>query len=148
MTRPPSFDLERLRPELRDGASATATALVAEADLADRVALDAGDVFPAVYATSRMIAVMEVAAARVLSPLLGPGENSVGVTVDIEHVSPTPSGARVTAEARYLGREGKLYLFEVLARDNAGIIGKGRHRRAIVEAKRLEATAAKRHNPQ
>ena len=132
------------RPELRVGASATATALVGGADLADQVALDAGDVFPAVYATSRMIALMEVAAARVLTPILGPGENSVGVTVDIEHTSPTPSGGRVTAEARYLGREGKLYLFEVIARDDAGIIGRGRHRRAIVDAKRLEASAGRR----
>jgi predicted thioesterase len=120
--------------------------VIADADLADKVALDAGDVFPAVYATSRMIALMEVAAARVLTPILAPGENSVGVTVDIEHTSPTPTGARVTAEARYLGREGKLYLFEVLARDDAGIIGKGRHRRAIVDAQRLEAYAGGRRN--
>jgi predicted thioesterase len=134
-------------PELRAGASATATALVVDADLADKVAFEAGDVFPAVYATSRMIALMEVAAARLLTPILGPGENSVGVTVDVEHTSPTPSGARVTAEARYLGREGKLYLFEVLARDDAGVIGKGRHRRAIVDAKRLEASAGRRRNP-
>jgi predicted thioesterase len=135
------------RPELGEDASATATAFVAGADLADAVALDRGDVFPAVYATSRMVALMEVAAARVLTPILGPGENSVGVTVDIEHTSPTPPGVSVTAEARYLGREGKLYLFEVLARDDAGIIGKGRHRRAIVDAKRLEATSAKRRGP-
>jgi predicted thioesterase len=148
MTRPSSSNLERLRPELRDGASATATALVAKADLADKVALDPGDVFPAVYATSRMVALMELAAARILTPILGPGENSVGVTVDIEHISPTPPGASVTAEARYLGREGKLYLFEVLARDDAGIIGQGRHRRAIVDAKRLEATADKRRSSQ
>jgi predicted thioesterase len=132
-------------PVLRVGASATATALVVDADLADKVAFAAGDVFPAVYATSRMIALMEVAAARVLTPILGPGENSVGVTVDIEHTSPTPRGANVTAEARYLGREGKLYLFEVLARDAAGIIGKGRHRRAIVDAKRLQASAGRRN---
>jgi predicted thioesterase len=135
------------RAELSTSASATATTLVAEADLADEVALDAGDVFPAVYATSRMIALMEVAAARVLTSILEAGENSVGVTVDIEHTSPTPPGARVTAEARYLGREGKLYLFEVLARDDAGIIGKGRHRRAIVDAKRLEASAGRRRKP-
>jgi predicted thioesterase len=137
--------MHKLEPPI--GARGVATAVITDSDLADKVALDAGDVFPAVYATSRMIALMEVAAARVLKPILGPGENSVGVTVDIEHTSPTPSGARVTAEARYLGREGKLYLFEVLARDDAGIVGKGRHRRAIVDAKRLEAYADRRRNP-
>lgn len=113
-------------------------------DLADKVVFSPGDVFPAVFATSRMIALMEVAAARVLVPVLGAGEQSVGVTVDIEHTSPTPPGARVTAEARYLGREGKLYLFDVVARDEAGVIGKGRHKRAIVMKDRLEARAAER----
>lgn len=135
------------RPELSTGASATATTLVADADLADKVALDPADIFPAVYATSRMIALMEIAAARVLTSILEAGENSVGVRVEIEHTSPTPPGARVTAEARYVGREGKLYLFEVLARDDAGIIGKGRHRRAIVDAKHLEVNAGRRRNP-
>lgn len=126
------------------GASARATAIVTESDLADKVVHGPGDVFPAVYATSRMVALMEVAAARVLAPILEPGENSVGVTVEIEHTSPTPPGARVTAEARFLGREGKLYLFEIVAHDESGIIGKGRHKRAIVDPRRLEARAAER----
>ncbi|TMG84988.1 MAG: thioesterase [Betaproteobacteria bacterium] len=91
-----------------------------------------------------MIALMELAAARAMAPVLGDGENSVGVTVDIEHTSPTPAGGRVTAEAHYLGREGKLYLFEVVARDDAGIIGRGRHKRAVVDANRIEARAAER----
>jgi fluoroacetyl-CoA thioesterase len=133
-------------PELAVGAQGTASAVVENADLADKVALGPSDVFPAVYATSRMIALMELAAARVLAPILGDGENSVGVTVDIEHTSPTPPGASVTAEARYLGRDGKLYLFEVVARDEAGIIGKGRHKRAIVIADRLKARAAERRS--
>jgi fluoroacetyl-CoA thioesterase len=135
------------KPELAVGAHGAATAVVTSADLADQVALGPSDVFPAVYATSRMIALMELAAARAMAPALGDGENSVGVTVDIEHTSPTPPGASVTAEARYLGRDGKLYLFEVVASDDAGIIGRGRHKRAIVVADRLEARAAERGSP-
>ena len=135
------------KPELTIGAHGAATAVVGDADLADKVALAPGDAFPAVYATSRMIALMELAAARAMASALGDGENSVGVTVEVEHTSPTPAGASVTAEARYLGREGKLYLFEVVARDEAGIIGQGRHKRAIVNAERLEARAAERGSP-
>ena len=126
------------------GASATAAIVVTEADLADKVVFAPGDVFPAVYATSRMVALMEVAAARVMRPFLAPGEHSVGVTVDIEHIAPTPPGARVSAEARFLGREGKLYLFEVIAHDESGMIGKGRHKRAVVDAQRLQARAKER----
>jgi len=46
--------------------------------------------------------------------------------------------------ARDLGRDGKLYLFDVLARDDAGLIGRGRHKRAVVDAHRLEESAAQR----
>ncbi len=135
------------KPELAVGTCGTATSIVEDADLADKVGLSTSDTFPAVYATSRMIALMELAAARAMIPALGEGENSVGVTVDIEHTRPTPPGASVTAEAYYLGRDGKLYLFEVLARDDAGPIGRGRHKRAVVDASRLEERAAQRRGP-
>jgi len=134
------------RPELAVGTRGTATSIVEDDDLADKVGLSASDTFPAVYATSRMIALMELAAARTMAPALGDGENSVGVTVDVEHTRPTPLGASVTAEAHYLGRDGKLYLFEVLARDDAGLIGRGRHKRAVVDAHRLEESAAQRRS--
>jgi predicted thioesterase len=132
--------------QLTVGACAIATSIVTDADLADKVVFAPGDVFPAVYATSRMVALMEVAAARVLRTVLEPGEESVGITVDIEHTAPTPPGALVSAEARFLGREGKLYVFEVVAQDESGTIGKGRHKRAIVDPRRLEARAAGRRD--
>ena len=87
---------------------------------------------------------MEVAASRVLIPLLGPGELSVGVTVDINHTAPTPLGAEVTATARYTGRDGKLFVFEVSASDPGGEVGRGRHKRAIVSSERLQSGAATR----
>ena len=120
-------------PELEINASATAELVVGPADLASSIATEGGDQFPAVLATARMIALMETAAARVLEPLLGPGELSVGVTVDITHSAPTPPGALVTANARYTGREGKLFVFEISARDEGGEIGRGSHKRAILK---------------
>ena len=92
-----------------------------------------------------MVALMETAAARALQPLLGPGELSVGVTVDITHSAPTPPGVLVTATARYTGREGKLFVFEITAHDQGGEIGRGSHKRAIVEIERLQRAAAKRN---
>jgi predicted thioesterase len=68
------------------------------------------------------------------------------VTVDIVHSAPTPAGALVTANARYTGREGKLFVFEISAQDEGGEIGRGSHKRAIVETERLVRAAAKRNN--
>jgi fluoroacetyl-CoA thioesterase len=100
--------------------------------------------FPEVFATTRMIALMELAAARVLKPLLQDGEMSVGVTVDIIHSAPTPLGAKVTATATYRGRDGKLFAFDVVAHDPGGEIGHGTHKRAIILRERLLSGAAKR----
>lgn len=118
--------------------------VVTHADLASALPLESGDAFPAVFATARMIALMEVASARALHPFLEAGEMSVGVAVDVTHSAPTPPGAVVTAEARFLGREGKLLVFEVVASDPGGEVGRGRHKRAVVTAERLQAGAAKR----
>src|ERR1044072_1523867 len=94
--------------ELEQNATGTATLIVGPQDLASSLSSDTGDDFPPVLATARMVALMETAASRVLLPLLGPGELSVGVTVDITHTAPTPMGTEVTATARYAGREGKI----------------------------------------
>ena len=122
----------------------TATLVVGPQDLASSISSQTGDEFPPVLATARMIALMEIAAARVLQPLLGPGELSVGVTVNVSHTAPTPRGAQVTATARYARREGKLFLFEVSVADPGGEVGRGRHERAIVSNERLQSAAAKR----
>jgi fluoroacetyl-CoA thioesterase len=128
------------------GASATADLIVTEADCANalRLSNDPRDDFPAVFATTRMIALMELAGARLLHPLLQPGEMSVGAHVDISHTAATPIGARVAATATYRGRDGKLFVFDVVADDPAGEIGRGTHKRAIVSKERLLAGAAKR----
>ncbi|MFO1498254.1 MAG: hotdog domain-containing protein [Verrucomicrobiota bacterium] len=123
---------------------ATADLLVKPTDLASALPIHPQDAFPAVFATSRLVALMEIASARLLQPHLSPGELSVGVSVEVTHSAPTPLGARVTAQARYLGREGKLFLFEIVASDAGGEVGRARHKRAIVNVERLQNTAMRR----
>ncbi len=95
-----------------------------------------------------MISLMEVAAARILVPVLTPTELSVGAHVSVAHSAATPPGSKVVAEAKYLRSEpagrGKVYVFAVTARDEAGEIGRGEHRRAVVESSRLLKGAEKR----
>ena len=126
------------------GATASASWIVSESDLASALSTEHSDSFPPVFATARMVALMELAAARVLTPLLAPGELSDGVLVDARHTAATPPGARVTATARYVGRDGKFYRFEVEASDDSGPIGRAVHDRAIVTVERLLEGARKR----
>lgn len=124
----------------------TADLIVQQSDCASdlNVSNAPGEEFPAVFATTRMIALMEMAGARVLKSFLQEGEMSVGVTVDIIHAAATPIGAKVTATATYRGRDGKLFVFDVIAHDPAGEIGRGTHKRAIISRERLLSGAAKR----
>ena len=126
------------------GAHATVTRTVTQSDLASTVSTDPQDQFPDVFATSKMIALMELAGAQVLRPLLKHGELSVGVTVDVTHSAPTSVGEKVSATATYVGREGKLFIFDVKAEDAAGEIGRGTHRRAIISTSRLLEGATRR----
>jgi fluoroacetyl-CoA thioesterase len=132
------------RMKLAPGTSTSAELVVSEADLASALKLQPGDDFPPVFATSRLVALMEIAATRALVALLEPGQLSVGVSVEIMHGAATPPGAKVVAEARFTGMEGKLFVFEVSARDPGGEIGRGIHKRAIISTERLMASAAKR----
>lgn len=103
-----------------------------------------GDNFPPVLATTKCIALLELAAGHLLLPLQKPGELSVGVTVDVRHTAATPVGAWVVAEATFKSQEGKLYVFEVVARDPGGEVMRGLHKRAIVSEARLLEGAARR----
>src|SRR5207245_9699516 len=96
-----------------------------------------GAASPVVFATVRAIGVGELAAGRVLAPLLSEGELSVGVVVDVKHTVATPTGARVSATARYTGRDGKLYSFEVSVKDPGGEVMTGVHKRAVIQLSRL-----------
>jgi fluoroacetyl-CoA thioesterase len=131
-------------PMLTVGKSAEASFVVRESDTAQALAIAPEDSFPPVFASSRMISLMELAAARVMKPILGPGELSVGVAMNVKHVAPTPVGSTVRAVATYLGPEGKLFRFKVEAFDEAGPIGEGEHARAVVATDRLLAGAARR----
>ncbi len=130
--------------ELSPGNELTISRVVEETDLASTISADSDDAFPRVLATSRMVAMMELAAARLMRPLLAAGEMSVGVTLDITHEAATPPGAEVRTTARFREREGKLFVFDVTAEDPAGIVGRGTHKRAIVATARIVAGAERR----
>jgi len=129
------------------GAAAEISLVVQPSDTAKALSISPQETFPDVLATSRMIALMELAAARAMRPLLQSGQLSVGVTVNVKHTAATPVGCVVRAVATYLGPEGKLYRFKVEAFDEAGLIGEGEHTRAIIATDRLLA-GAERRRPQ
>ena len=132
---------------LTAGDTGTAEILVQSSDTAKVLELSSEDSFPEVFATSRMIALMELAAARAMRPALKPGQLSVGVSLNVKHTAATPVGGRVRAVATFERMDGKLFIFRVEALDEAGPVGEGEHSRAIIDTERLLQGAARRRTP-
>lgn len=132
-----------MKPGLAIGAKARFSRKVAVNDTVPRLFDDATVMadMPDVLATARMVGLMEWACVEQLAPFYEPGECSLGIHVDISHVAPTPPGMVVTVDSEVTAIDGKFLWFKVTARDEAGLIGEGRHQRALVDAARFGAKA-------
>ena len=119
--------------EITVGMKAEVSTLVEREDTAKEVG--SGDLL--VYATPCMVALMEGAACEAIADALSDTQTTVGTALNIEHISATPVGLDVRAEATVTAVEGKVITFEVNAYDEAGQIGKGTHKRVIVNAQKF-----------
>jgi fluoroacetyl-CoA thioesterase len=84
-----------------------------------------------VMATCVMSLMMEMAAIDAMKPYLEPGEMSVGIVVNVQHLAATPEGHKVTAYAEVTKVEGRRVEFTVRATDEMDEIGTGTHSRAV-----------------
>jgi predicted thioesterase len=101
-----------------------------------------------VFATPMLVALMESAAIKALQGRLPEGQTTVGTKVEISHTAATPVGMTVTAQAELVEADGRRLVFDVMAQDEAGLVGEGRHERFIVETEKFLSRAEKRkgHN--
>ena len=97
-----------------------------------------------VYATPCMVALMEGAACEAIAEALSEDKTSVGTELHISHLSATPVGLEVRAEAEVTEVDGNAITFNVVAYDEKGKIGEGTHKRYIVASQRfLDKTYSK-----
>ncbi|MBR1483632.1 MAG: dihydrolipoamide acyltransferase [Ruminococcus sp.] len=114
------------------------TLTVTEAQLA--CAMGSGSL--RVLATPAVVALMENAAAALADEILADCSlTTVGTAIAIEHTSPTPLGADITATATLTAQEGRLFHFDVTASDAKGEIAKGTHTRVSVKAEKFQEKA-------
>ncbi len=130
-------------PDLKPGLTGLARRIVSPADTAE--ALGSGDV--PVFGTPALIALMEQAAVAALTGALPADMTSVGVFLEVHHLAATPPGMAVNAQATVTTVDGRTVTFEVMASDAVEQIGRGVHRRALVNcplpaARREQASPA------
>lgn len=86
-----------------------------------------------VFATPAMVALMEKTCLRSVMPFLPAGLGTVGTKVDVSHSKATPLGMRVVCESTLIEVDRKRLVFEVVASDEKGEIGRGRHERFVID---------------
>ena len=127
------MDFENLKVGLKNSAES----FVTENDTAVKV----GSGSLKVLATPKMIALMEKSSADLLEKLLPENFTSVGISLNVQHTAPTPTGMKIFAEAEIIETDGRKILFEVFAKDEVGEIGRGKHERFIVDRKKFQDKA-------
>lgn len=122
---------------IETGIIGTATLTVDESRLAKNV----GSGTVALLSSPIMIALMEEACWKSLVPHQEAGQCTVGISVNVKHTRATPLGMKVTATSTLAEIKGSRLIFEVVAEDEKGEIGRGTHTRVAVDEKSFEAAA-------
>ena len=123
-----------MKPGLKSGDRARFSMTVQPGDTVPALFADrnAFPEMPVVFATAKMVGLMEWACVEQLRPYYEEGEGSLGVHVDVDHTAPTLPGQVVTVETEVEEVDGRFIWFRVTAHDGIDQIGTGRHRRAVI----------------
>ena len=102
---------------------------------------------PWVFSTPEMVKFSELSCHQLVAPMLGAGENSVGVTVNIRHLAPTLEGQTVRSEVELIEVDRRRLKFKVNLFDELEPIGECEHERFVTDVarsgERLKAKAQK-----
>lgn len=102
---------------------------------------------PAVLCTPSLIWFLEHAARNAVLGVLEPGESTVGVHIEVDHLAPTPIGQVVTCQGRVIQVNNTLISLQLEARDPTECIARGFHRLRIIHvdrfARRVEAKSGR-----
>jgi fluoroacetyl-CoA thioesterase len=117
----------------KPGLVGVAKLVVGEGDTA--TAMHSGEV--EVLATPRVIALAEEASCAAVAGHLAANETSVGMRVQLDHLSPSAVGSHVRAEATLEQVEGRRLTFKVAVEDERGLVAAGKVTRVIVDVDRF-----------
>jgi len=94
---------------------------------------------PGVFATPFLAGFMERASAELINQYLESGQQSVGISMNLQHSAATPLGMSVRVRAELTVRDGKKLTFKVEAWDSVEKIGEAVHERFIINAEKFNA---------
>lgn len=99
---------------------------------------------PDVFATPILGGLMERVSAELIDEYLQPGQQSVGISMNLKHLAPTPLGMEVRVATEVTAVEGRKLTFRIDAFDEAEKIGEATHERFIIQADKFNARVAEK----
>lgn len=115
----------------------TITQKVTEDMLADHV----GSGILKVLGTPVLAMLYENAAMQLAADYCEPGTTTVGCALSLSHDAPTPLGMEFTVTVTLVKQEKRVFEFALEARDERGVISKGKHTRVAVMAEKFQQKA-------
>ncbi len=98
---------------------------------------------PRVFATGFMVGLFEWACIQAINPYIDwPGEQTVGVAINVTHIAATPPGFTVTVKGKLEKVDGRKLTFSLAADDGIDKISEGSHERFVIDAARFNGKAA------
>jgi len=99
---------------------------------------------PDVFATPFLAGLMERVSAELINMHLQPGEQSVGISMDLKHMAATPLGMEVRVKTEVTAVEGKKLTFRLEAYDEVEKIGEATHERFVIQADKFNSRVAQK----
>ncbi len=99
---------------------------------------------PDVFATPFLAGLMERVSAELINMHLKPGEQSVGISMDLKHMAATPLGMEIRVRTEVTAVEGRKLTFRLEAFDDVEKIGEASHERFVIQADKFNARVAEK----
>jgi predicted thioesterase len=90
-----------------------------------------------VLSTPMLLQLIEDAAVHCLAPVLSADEVSLGSSIELTHLAPTPVGFIVRTEVEVIGIDGRRVNFAVAAFDEREKVAEGTHERYVIDRSRF-----------
>lgn len=94
---------------------------------------------PNVFATPFLAGLMERVSAELIHRHLKPGEQSVGISMNLRHTAATPLGMEIRVMTTVTAVEGRKLTFQLEAFDEVEKIGEAIHERFIIQADKFNS---------
>ncbi|MCK8602464.1 thioesterase family protein [Desulfoferrobacter suflitae] len=99
---------------------------------------------PDVLATPILGGLMERVSAELIDEHLEAGQQSVGISMNLKHLAPTPLGMEVRVTTEVTAVDGRKLTFNLEAFDEAEKIAEATHERFIIQAEKFNARVAEK----